>query len=41
MEDLSKNNKKKKDQSSEEEEEGTNLIKMPVDAQVVSQIMQE
>jgi hypothetical protein len=36
MEDLSKNNKKKKDQSSEEEEEGTNLIKMPVDAQVVS-----
>jgi hypothetical protein len=36
MEDLSKNNKKKKDQSSEEEEEGTNLIKIPVDAQVVS-----
>jgi hypothetical protein len=36
MEDLSKNNKKKRDQSSEEEEEGTNLIKMPVDAQVVS-----
>jgi hypothetical protein len=36
MEDLSKNNKKKKDQSSEEEEEGTNLIKLPVDAQVVS-----
>jgi hypothetical protein len=36
MEDLSKNNKKKKDQSSEEEEEGNNLIKMPVDAQVVS-----